>query len=492
MLPKKRKNEAVAAPSDPKKVKTGHVLTHHPPQDATSAHGNVETNKTVRADSKALKAPTADEDFEWEILDGDKRETLLKNVAAPNRLRLRFRHRHNDKEQVRIFQYKKPANEIDWNSKQDINDINKWRNQVFTGTMKFPPKVTHTTWAPFETAYIELFHEKLKHAAAADGDATFVMPHNNKILEAFNGYFGGRGDIQDKKGDVLEPLGARPAGSFTSYLTRKGTKIRELRESLKEHKRSNGADAYMPTITDAEIKAYLGKDGVTEDNPAATFIAPGRRSSRKNTSNVLEKVTKASQPKGTSRWVKPAETKVIPDSTQVLAASKAAGWNWSDIPITNEEAVVLHRAAKVVNPVDNTWNHQAIVDLDKRIHKYEDEEFNHEFFNRDLLPKYDKKNGRLYVEDWHEVSAREEGAAAVTGLLNTADIPPFGYTGDIHDLVTNRQLPPDEFVLAESREDALQKKIALIYRRYNPRANQPVQKDIADDSDSTGDESIDD
>ncbi|KAI4606385.1 hypothetical protein J4E80_010137 [Alternaria sp. BMP 0032] len=654
-MPPKRKGDAVTPPKPAKKAKTGSTPTRTSPRSKTGSETPPATStgkkprKPAHPGSKAVKAPDEDANFEWEILDGDERSTLVVGEAQPKRLTLTFHHRHDRNEKDRVFTYdRKKATEINWNNKDHIRDINKWRNQIFVQNMKFPPKVTHTPWTPFETAYLELFHEKLLEAAAGKTD-TFVAPHNELIFEAFNDYFEGRTDIRDKSNEVMEEaLGTRPPGGLNSYLNRAGTNIRGLRDRMRalepKLKKSKKEDAWMPDITDDEIEQYIkgewepavdtttaGDEGGEEDvdqaeeededqaedededqaeeedignvsdgstlttppdtdeelesmeilerekqakrlvvklklrpstasrfpgskrpttkptvtkptiakptvtkstggkhptsNPASNTrstskATSGRSSTRSSSPPPREKSTKktssakktmtdprkatetpeatevpeAPEPKGKPRWVKPAETAVIPDPPEVFAAAKAAGWKWSPMPKSDEEAVALHRASKPAGSVDNTWNHQAIADLDKRIKKNEKYAFDHEFFNNDLQeePFVKKKAARREFEDWHEGHAREDGAAAVTALLNTADIPPLGYTGDLKDLVTKKQLPEDELVLAESRDAAIKKKDALIERKFRPKKGQLQQRNVMDDSESTGDESVDD
>jgi hypothetical protein len=156
--------------------------------------------------------------------------------------------------------------------------------------------------------------------------------------------------------------------------------------------------------------------------------------------------------------LKPPETTVVPDTPEYFASLKARGYTWSDIPESNDEAIELHQAAQDKKPTDNTWIRQATNDLDDRIKRRSSQDFQHETFNRDLHENYEGKGARKNVEDWHEISARRDGAAAVTSLLNTADIPPRGYTGNIRDLHRKRLLSEGELQLADAREDAIDKK----------------------------------
>jgi hypothetical protein len=358
-------------------------------------------------------------------------------------------------------------------------DINEWRNEVFDRTMGFPPKATRTKWTPFETAYLELLHEKLKRVASTN--AEFTMPHNTRILKAFNEYFEYRDGIRDKNGENMDPLGARTMVQLTSYMGRPGTKLRQLRNDLSKYNTSNDADGYFPTVKDTEIQGYLDGDGVidlTEDVPAPgepaqdLQVAPPSPSEKRPELHSAQKSSQAHhdatdnpQPKKKPRWVKPKETAVIPSTPEYILSLKARGYKWMYMPETDDEALRLHVAAGKKSPPDTTWIHQATKDLDDRISRRNSTRVNHEAFNRDLLDKYEPKGAMKDVEDWHKISARRDGAAAVTGLLNAADLPPHGYKGDIRDLARNRLLSEGELELIEARDDAIEKKYHMIERQ---------------------------
>jgi hypothetical protein len=618
-MPPKRKSEAVAAPTTAKKVKRGVTPTHSSPQSKTSskkagANTPVKTRKAAHLGSKAVKAPDADDQFEWEILDGDKRETLLVGVVAPNRLTLRFRHRTDVSLQVSTHKYdKKDEKDIDWNNREHIAEINKWRNQIFVQSMKFPPKVTHIPWAPFETAYLELFHEKLLKAATGKTDS-FVAPHDEVIAKAFNEYFEGRDDIRGKNTKLLDPLGTRPKSSVASYQNRKDTDIRGLRDQLNKLrpkiKKSTGDDAWTTTINDAEIEQYIrekakkvaaaatadddddggeeGEEGEDKNTsseqssppeslagkakssetsarnrkpvrqqpvrkptvrkptvtkltstkqiasepiankpkadesiakgPAATVVAPKKPAAK--VSSIRKPVTprklksdprteaKPGQPKGDPRVFRPPETAEVPDHPDVIASLKAQSYTWSDIPQSDEEAIEVHRDAQDKKPQDNTWVDGAKQDLEDRIERHTTPGFDLEAFNKDVQEQYTLKGSLINVEDWHEKSARRDGAAAVTALLNTADIPPLGYMGAIRDLHEKRLLSEGELLVADARNVAITKKHEAVERARQMKIGkqsakeelkkqhdvdpQRQREDVHYDSETTDEEDADD
>ncbi|KAI4617177.1 uncharacterized protein J4E87_008417 [Alternaria ethzedia] len=664
-MPPKRKNQEPTTPKPAKKAKTSGTPTRTSPRNKTGSETPPATStgkkqrKPAHPGSKAVKAPDEDANFEWEILDGDERSTLVVGKDQANRLTLTFHHRHDRNEKDRVFTYeRREATDIDWNSKDHIRDINKWRNQIFVQNMKFPPKVTHTPWTPFETAYLELFHEKLLEAATGKTDP-FVAPHNELIYKAFNDYFEDRTDIRDKSGKPIEEgLGTRPPGGLNSYLNRAGTTLRGLRDRMKalepKLKKSKKEDTWMPTITDDEIEQYIkgewesavdttaagdegeeedvdqaeeededqaqaedeGEEGEDEDqaeeeddgnvsdgstlttppdtdeelesmeilereqqakrlivklklkpstaskfpggkrpttkpattkptitkpttskptvtkptvtkpttsNPASNTrstskATSGRSSARsssppppekstkktspaKKTMTDSRKTTEAPEPKSKPRVVKPVETEPIPTHPDVIADLKAKGYTWTELPKNNEEAIKAHREAQNAKPSDNAWIEPTKKNLEDRIQRQTNEDFNREFFNKDLKEKYEGKGKMVNVEDWHEKSARRDGAAEVTALLNTADIPPLGYTGDIRDLHKKRLLSEDELELADAREAAIPRMQEAVERARQMKIKEEsdkdpnlkakhdraaaMQKDVAYDSDIT-------
>ncbi|KAI4638763.1 hypothetical protein J4E93_009791 [Alternaria ventricosa] len=673
-MPPKRKGDAVTTPKPAKKAKTGGTPTRTSPRNKTSdsetppaTSTGKKPRKPAHPGSKAVKAPDEDANFEWEILEGDKRSTLVVGAPQPKRLTLRFHHRHDNNEKDRTFEYdRKAAKNIDWNNKDHIRDINKWRNQIFVQNMKFPPKVTHTPWTPFETAYLELFHEKLLEAATGKTN-TFVAPHNELIFEAFNDYFEGRTDIRDKSGKPMEEaLGTRPLNGLTSYLNRAGTKIRGLRDRMSalkpKLKKSKKDDTWMPSITDDEIEQYIkgdwepavdsapaaaddegeeqdvdqaegedeeqtqeedeeqakeddeeqaeeeddGNDSDTStlttppdtdeelesmeilereqqakrlivklklkpstaskfpgskrpttkptiakptttkptvtkptttkpttSNPASNTRStskatsgrssarsssppPPEKSTKKTTSSKKTmtdppKATEPSEPKSKPRVVKPVETEPIPTHPDVIASLKAKGYTWTELPATNEEAIKAHQEAQNAKPSQNTWIDGAVEALKDRTKRQTSPGFDHEFFNKDVQHEYENKGAMINVEDWHKKSARRDGAAAVTALLNTVDIPPLGYTGDIRALHKNRLFSEDELALADARDAAISQKHEAVERaRQLKIAKESAtsaskremheqaarkQKSVWDDpeiTDDSGEESLDD
>ena len=161
----------------------------------------------------------------------------------------------------------------------------------------------------------------------------------------------------------------------------------------------------------------------------------------------------------------------------------------------------MHQEAQNAKPSENAWIEETKKNLEDRIGRQTSADFDREFFNKDLKQRYEGKGKMVNVEDWHEKSARRAGAAEVTALLNTADIPPLGYTGDIRDLHKKRLLSEDELELADAREAAIPRMHDAVERARQMKIKEEsdkdpnlkakhdraaaMQKDVAYDSDIT-------
>lgn len=223
------------------------------------------------------------------------------------------------------------------------------------------------------------------------------------------------------------------------------------------------------------------------------------------------KTTEAPEPKSKPRVVKPVETPPIPTHPDVIADLKARGYTWTELPKNNEEAIKAHQEAQNKKPSQNTWVDGAVEALKDRTKRQTSPGFDHEFFNKDVQHEYENKGDMINVEDWHKKSARRDGAAAVTALLNAADIPPLGYTGDIRALHKNRLLSEDELKLADARDAAITQKHEAVERSRQLKIEEESaksgskkkmheeaarkQKSVWDDpeiTDDSGNESLDD
>lgn len=165
MPPKRKATSSPKKPSKKTRTEVSDVTIRHSTRNRSVTTGSsTKSNHSIKhmpdtntddVGAKTAPRPMQDEDHIWEILDNDSPDPILVGNPAPHRLTLRFRHRVTMK--VESYTYpKKKAEEIDWNSKEDVEDINKWRRQVFRRGKGFSAKVTKLPWAPYERAYLEI------------------------------------------------------------------------------------------------------------------------------------------------------------------------------------------------------------------------------------------------------------------------------------------------------------------------------------------------
>ncbi|EFQ90084.1 hypothetical protein PTT_13402 [Pyrenophora teres f. teres 0-1] len=469
---------------------------------------------------------------EWEIMDGDGRDTILPGTPQPNRLKMKFRHKTTNIEKNLTYQ-KKEAKDINWDSKEDIHHINKWRSSIFL-QKGFPPLVEKLSWAPTEKGYLELFLERV--ALAVKKDNSIVLPDKEVILETFNEYFDGRSDLRDAKGHEL------PARHT-----------------------SNGDEAYMPEITDDEIEAYLANgliasNSISEESssgienmeslhqmsptnkdeiynshpPAGQSNKPttmeqaleedttGRteatglsiEASRSAENQTFEDVSTStadndllanSVPGVTNSQASPHLPQAVPSSStgkkkksrnqrpvihrsstppEEIARQVADGWIIPYIPQSDEEALQLHREKSSKKPYD-LWYARANHDLSKRLADYGG--FPVPGPERNAFSRGDRKlkPGEISFregEDFHKNSARKEGSAAVNALLNYTLLPPVGYTGPLDYLWRHKLLPKEELDAREASEIAI--------KRLHDNLPEDLKnlRDIDEDSDETVEE----
>jgi hypothetical protein len=503
----------------------------NPPKKARLGAPEAPTRRSTRSKSKSKEPSTEPEESpsptpdlksrkfkkkkteeEWEIVGDDSRDPVEINKPEPKRLTLTLREKKSGK--PRPFTYSVKAEDFDWTSKKDIDALNKYRNNVFT-THGFPPKVSKYHWLPYEDAWLELVFQKLY-----DDKGHTSKPAKSKILEAFNNFFEGRTNLYDAKGHKVPARKARDNSSFSSHL--KSPKLRALYDIVKDGMKDKSAGAWVPDITDAEIEAQMSERKGRGKTPAVVEALASPEN------NVAPAPKLKALP--STGQTKPRGAEILPPVPLTMDQLDAQGFKFSKLPKNNEQAIKQHREAENKRELDSSWNRMAMNDLDKRFEKrskYNPAKATHpagarKIWWRDFRPEVEAKMRKEVEEDWHKTSAREEGAAAVNGLLNAAILPPVGYTGDIRELLKKRELPDRELMVAETgaaarskvhdhhdtfykldtdkeaaeleaNEPEANESNTIKPKSNKPKANKPKvkQRNIYSDSSVTGDESVD-
>ncbi|KAH3984849.1 hypothetical protein HBH98_042940 [Parastagonospora nodorum] len=397
---------------------------------------------------------------------------------------------------------------------------------------------TNKPWSAEEKAYLEIMYQKLHDAAASKSQAS--LPHARKVFNSLNSFFNeGRQSVTDTKGTNLFVAEDREWGSFDAYIRRPTNKlINGLRKDIMKKMNDDGDNAWIPDITEDDIKAHLkhgpviAKSGatkaveqVTKDTPAPLKKA-GKKIPKATIGHTEEKKSKLSA--GTNAFIsEPTDVLEAPKDQQhmkhqfpshstkrtssmnnvLIAASSrsptdvfkgevpvkvtpveevnrlvVAGYKFTDIPEDDEEAMEKYLKEDDDQQLDGSWIKTAGDDLDKRIERRGLPDMNRMSWPRDLKKKIDFK-----AEEWHNKSGRVDGAAAVNGLRGIAVVPPLGYTGSIEELVKERRLLSRDLLLEDASKEAIDKVYSLHKSAEGEKKPQHNIED--DDSDITGDES---
>jgi len=377
-------------------------------------------------------------------------------------------------------------------------------------------------WSPEEKAYLEIMYQKLHNAAASKSHSS--LPHARKVFSSLNSFFN-----ED-----------REWGSFTSHVGRPTNKaINGLRKDIMKKMNDNSDNAWIPDITEEEIEAHLkhgpvtAKSGPTKavkqiakDTPAP-IKQVGKPDPKAKPGHTKQKMMEPSTGTMDAVTSKPTDVLEPPNEQQhtkhqlpskstkgesfeknvlIEAVSRsptnvfngevpvkvtpveeanrlvAAGYKFTEIPEDDEEAIERYLKEGDVQQPDGSWIKTAEDDLDGRIQRLGKPDKFRKLWRPDRGPgKFDAQ------EDWHKVSVRRDGAAAVNGLLCTAVTPPLGYTGSIKELLNERRLLSRHLILEDASKEAIEKVYAL---HTSAKGQKKPQYSIRDeDSDVTGDES---
>ncbi|KAL5114175.1 hypothetical protein ACEQ8H_007923 [Pleosporales sp. CAS-2024a] len=489
------KNMESGTPADSASVSTSKVDSPSPSplQESSASPPRVKTGKGEEKAAKEAKSGKG----EWKLVDPTKRDAikvgpLVKNDPRPQGLQLHFQNTKTGKKEIKT--YSKKADEIDWNDKKKIDSINKWRRSMFN--QRLSNKQEKKNWSEEEIAYVEIVFQKLVVNAAADKNAK--LPTRRNLLTAFNYHFNeGRKDYPDADGKILDALKPRNMDSFERALRRQGTVIGDLNEQIKDRLKNTDKNVSVPVVTRAEIEAHMkktkeaAKSGKTNKRKANTedVATDSHETGKQDAAPRKKRCLKKFVDKPIPGPMSDKEPIHVPSSSQessdqmmepnhsnsraTAEISKRKAKRW--LPATDDEAIQRHAESFQPAKIEDTWPMAPALLLDDRLKRYpivvgnydkpEDQERNYSYYNRNGLRTHwyqDVKLTTTQVKKGKKAAAtaeqdhfglvegdRSDTAAALNAVLNYAIIPPFGYRGNLHDLVTDPRMPASERALAQ-------------------------------------------
>ncbi|PSN73513.1 hypothetical protein BS50DRAFT_629534 [Corynespora cassiicola Philippines] len=137
--------------------------------------------------------------------------------------------------------------EVDWDSKEHIDKINSWRNQLYSRAGLGRKSVM--LWHEDEKAWMELWWQLVVVEACKHG---LMLPRCNDMHSAFDVYFTGK-TLKDSNGENMEPRQQRSINSFNSTYSRTGIELRFRAEMISLGK---PGDTFCPNITPSILHKF--------------------------------------------------------------------------------------------------------------------------------------------------------------------------------------------------------------------------------------------
>ncbi|KAF1911438.1 hypothetical protein BDU57DRAFT_566157 [Ampelomyces quisqualis] len=155
---------------------------------------------------------------------------------------------------------------------------------------------------------------------------------------------------------------------------------------------------------------------------------------------------------------KPAHTAPKVTTKEELSKLVKEGWSVPDFPKSSDEAIRRHREMQKTVSTDGSLLKTAWGALEDRLKRNPVKETVRAKWWSDLIDK--EETHFAQSEESREIRkspGRHEHATLVNAVLNYAIIPPFGYRGDIHDLLKGDNLSDFEALMAKTSRQALER-----------------------------------
>lgn len=199
------------------------------------------------AGTKLKKSRAAANGATSSLMPIGERKMAQKGVRDPEMLRMLCEDINKGNERKELHFKKIVHANIDWDSKDHIDKINAWRNQIY-GRAGIKNKIV-LMWHEDEEAWIELYWQLL---VAEANKRVIEMPRLKTIREEFNAFFNGK-IFLSSSGEELEPRVDRGSGPFTSKMARLAKSLRPYFEAKMSGKRG---DSFYPEINEEMLEEY--------------------------------------------------------------------------------------------------------------------------------------------------------------------------------------------------------------------------------------------
>ncbi|KAF2029544.1 hypothetical protein EK21DRAFT_89639 [Setomelanomma holmii] len=264
-------------------------LPTHNSLDPALKRGRSRSKSPSRAPKKARVAATdetvqfevselvGDQKGKWDLVDGSAEPPRV-GQATPEKLTIRIRNKETEEIETHVFQVISP-HFFDWNNKAHVQEVAKWRSQVFQ-RRGFVLKRVMNMWSPEETAWMVLLHQKIKGTIEAGNIVKLVGPAF--LVDAYNAFWEGK-VLQDSDSEDLPAREAHDDVSVKAKLLTDGIKpMRDTMRKLLESKSSG--HVYVPKITEDELNQSRENGTVVIDDAAELFrnaVQPRRASPKR-------------------------------------------------------------------------------------------------------------------------------------------------------------------------------------------------------------------
>ncbi|CAO2655488.1 Nn.00g042910.m01.CDS01 [Neocucurbitaria sp. VM-36] len=239
---------------------------HRPPQTTTERVivPTMVADRAIKGEVTKLndevEPPAGDQAGRWEVMEGD---THAPRIGRDAREKLSIRLRNTETQDLETFTFQGLLpQDVDWNKKAHIQEISKWRYQIFR-RHDLPVHKVNVMYSRVEDAWLILYHKKLK--ATVEAGNIVKIPGPRPTMQAFNSFFEGK-VLKDVNGVALPPRLARDETSIRGKIGNKKSvlwKLRDVTRKLLEGK--HGGSLYVPVITDDELRRYQQDGTVTTD-----------------------------------------------------------------------------------------------------------------------------------------------------------------------------------------------------------------------------------